>query len=154
MAQLKSQRNALSLVFQFGVAPPDHESAREDLAFIAARRHAFFDDAVIDLFEQPRHRGHNRWLHLPQIFGHLIDGRRIVNRDTHVTEDIKNRALENVRQRQDRKRNVRGINRQPVGNPQYVGNEIVVGEHDALGFAGRAGGVDDRSQIVTAAACQ
>jgi hypothetical protein len=54
------------------------------------------------------------------------------------------RERKGVEQGQDIQKIVRGIKPDALNRGGHIGCEITVREHGAFGFAGRAGGVDDR----------
>src|ERR1044071_9341699 len=106
MLEFKQRRHRLSLIFQLGVTLADFERPREQLGFPAPGGHAFFDDALVDLFKQARHGGHNRGAHIVQMFADLIERSGVVDGDARAAEDVKNRALEDVREWENRKSDV------------------------------------------------
>ena len=70
-----------------------------------------------------------------------------MNRDAPPEEQIVDRALEDVGQRQERKRAVGGAEREQRLAAEHVGHEVRVREHHALRIAGGPGGVDDARYV-------
>src|SRR6185503_1503210 len=108
------RRDPPPLIFQLTVTLAHSERLHEDLLLHPRFGHALFNDPVIHLLKQTRHRRHHRRRHLAQVFAHLVKRRRVINRHATVTEHIKPGALENVRQRQHRQRHVSRTNRQTL----------------------------------------
>jgi hypothetical protein len=74
----------------------------------------------------------------------LVERRAVMNRHAVGAENVKNRALENMRKRQNRQRTVGIQNRQSFGNADNARRKIFVRQHHAFRLAGRAGSVNNR----------
>jgi len=110
-------------------------------------------DAVpVDLLDDQRHRhdhdrpqfGERGQQHLRG--GHLLDEGHVAAGEEWRQEV--ERAAEGVRQRQERDDPVARVQRHVVDEEPYVHHQRPVRQHDALGEAGGARGVDDRGQTV------
>ena len=80
---------------------------------------------------------------------HRVDTRAVVDQGARVHHHVVARhPLEDVRQRKEREAFVVGVHAEGLDRAHGVRGEVAVGEHDALGVAGGARGVDDRGQVV------
>src|SRR6266404_2997390 len=102
----------------------------------------------VNLFEETRHRGDNRWTDFEQSLRDKVDGFDVG--DAHAIEevDVIQHAAVDVGERQERQSDVGGgLEIEGGAGVRYVGRHIVVREHHAFRLAGGAGGVDDGAQL-------
>src|SRR5713226_3922347 len=106
------------------------------------------DEARVDFFEEARDRSRNSGADFEESLGDGVD-RLDVGKGGALKEiDVVASAAIDVGERKERKRNVLGgIETEVVADVGDIGAKVGVREHDALGLAGGAGGVDERSEL-------
>ncbi len=94
-----------------------------------------------------RHGNDRRGPHRPEVLREVRDGAREGHlRPRHHREVVAHRALEHVRQRQEREEHVTGEDVDAAQARKDVLQHVLVREHHALGTARGARGIDDRGQ--------
>src|SRR6267143_1625319 len=109
---------------------------------------ALLNKAGVDFFKKPGYRGGNRGTDFEKSLGDGIDRLDVGQSGTLKDIDVVHGAAVDVSERKERERDIfRRIELEVVADVGDVGAEIRVGEHHALGLAGGAGGVDERSEL-------
>ena len=122
----------------------------EDGGFHPSSGSAFRHDAVVEFFQEARHRREHDGLGVVEVF---LDGFQAVAKvdlGAHVHVQIVEHPLENVTHGQETQDAVIHVGihcRHPWLSNQHVARHIVVGQHDALGKSSRARRVDDGRQL-------
>ncbi|OPZ26678.1 MAG: hypothetical protein BWZ01_01998 [Deltaproteobacteria bacterium ADurb.BinA179] len=109
------------------------------------------ENAVVDFFVDPGHAHDKGGPHLLEIFqelGHIFRKGHLVPEENGGV--IAHGPFQRVGERQEREEHVVAGEKIGIDGMELVdvGNEVLVGEHDALGIAGGAGGVDDGGYVV------
>jgi hypothetical protein len=133
------------------VGPPLRDAARpvENPALDGTAGEGVVQYARVHLFVETRDGEHERRPHDLHVDRHGLDGLGVRDRRAHVEHEIMPRhPLEDVRQRQKAQAGVAArVERNLRGGGEYVGDEVVMREHDAFRLAGRAGRVNERGDV-------
>src|SRR5713226_4509179 len=109
---------------------------------------ALLDDTCVDFLEKPGNRGGNGGMDFEESLGDGFDSLYVSQSRASKYIDVIQGAAIDVGERKERERDVLcGIEAEIVANIGDVGAKIRVREHDALGLAGGAGSVDERSEL-------
>ena len=106
-------------------------------------------DPRVHLLVEARHRAHDVRAHLAHVLRHLLDALRVGDGDPAVEHEVvAGGALEAVAQRQEAQRRPLLVHhREELLRGEDVVEEVRVGEHDPLGVAGGARGVDEGGEV-------
>ena len=136
-------------VLQPAKAPPAHRLRRFKQTGPEARARQRLMQSGKHTLVNARHRNQHRRPHGFQVFGQQRDRARVGHATAHRHRQvITGRALKGVRQRQEGKEHVVCRGHDALQNRLYVGHDVAVRQHHALGLAGGARGVNDGRQIV------
>ena len=117
----------------------------------AARRRPVphgLEDPAVDLLVQTRHRGHEVRPAVRHVRRHGVDALRVVDHHAGVQHaEMPEHPLEDVRQGQKREAVMARGEAEQAHRGRHVRGDVAMGEHDALGVARGARGVDDRGQV-------
>ena len=115
-------------------------------AFLDRRLRGFLLHSLANLLVDARHADDDRGPDLAHGLRQLVELRAVSHLRAVVVHDVIESARRDVRKRQKRDASVGGIEVEVERGDVLVGGDVAVGESDALGFAGGAGGVDQRGQ--------
>ena len=132
-----------------GLAPHPDRPAEDLLPQRRVGRHLLVDPRV-HLLVEARHRAHDVRAHLAHVLRHLLDALRVGDGDPRVEHEVvAGGALEAVAERQEAQRRPLLVHhREDLLRGEDVVEEVAVGEHDPLGVAGGARGVDEGGEVV------
>src|SRR5262249_27294001 len=141
-------RNSLPLVPDRGHLAPDLQGAVKYLLFHRRLFGGSLVDRGVDLLEEAGHGGDDRRADLFDVFGHSLDPAREIDLDAEAHVNVEHRALEDVRERQEAESRIVGPQVEDLAGAERVRDQVAVREHHAFRLARRAGGVNDRREIV------
>ena len=119
-------------------------------------QHAFFDgrgsgfllDGLADLLVNARDADEDRGANFLHGLRELVEVGAVGDLRSMAVHDVVERAGGDMRERKERDAGVGFVERELGGSKVLVGGDVAVREHDALGLAGGAGGVNQRGEIV------
>src|SRR5208337_1626059 len=120
----------------------------EQLALGAGGLCALLHQTRVDFLEEARDSAEQGGFDLDESLRDVLNHRNVGHRAAAENEDVVERALVNVGEREKGNRQIHaGFEDEFTARIGDVGAEIRVRQHDALGLAGGAGGVDDGSEL-------
>ena len=131
--------------------PRGRAPRRKSLRRRPVKRVAACDDAFVDFFQHARDDREEIRMDLAHVVADPLQALGVIDRHADVEVGVRQRALEDVAERQKRNRPL-GRGSPPMSGTMAmrVAHEVGVREHDTFGLAGGAGGVDERRQVLGA----
>ena len=120
----------------------------EDFSFRACGSASLLHQAGVDFLKETRNGGEDGGMDFEKSLGDVFDDFDVSYRAAVKNINVVEHAAVDMSERQKRDREVfPGAKIEFVAGVGNVGAEIGVGEHDALGLTGGAGGVDKRGEL-------